>query len=416
MRYDVIVAGAGIVGVSIALHLQAAGRSVVMIDKHGKAGTGTSYGNAGLVERASVIPYGFPQSVRELLRFGLNRSASVHYDPWFLSRIAPFLFSYWWHSTPRQLANAAADLLPLIEASVREHEFFFNDEPAAARLFRRSGWIKAYSDESELQKAVSDAKLLSPYNLSWKFLDKAGLARTEPHLKNMAGAVHWLDPITASDPGAVTAAYADMFVARGGTFAAGDAATMVAENSGWEVRLSDGTRATADQAVIALGPWSTDILAAFGYRFPMQVKRGYHMHYRLAENTYLNHPVLDATSGYMLAPMTKGVRLTTGVELAARDARATPIQLSRAEKRARKILPLADRIEPEAWIGSRPVFADMRPVIGPASRHPNLWLAFGHAHHGFTMGPATGRLLAEMMTSRSPSFDPKPYSPARFRA
>lgn len=414
MKYDVIVAGAGIVGVSIALHLQAAGRTVLIVDRRGLAGTETSYGNAGLVERASVIPYGFPRSFRELLRFGLNRSAAVHYDLRFLPRIVPFLFAYWRHSTPERLAKAAADLLPLIEASVREHEVLLKDKPGAAQLFRRGGWIKAYSTEAGLRKAVADAEALRSYGLAWKVLDASDLSKVEPDLREMVGAVHWLDPITASDPGAVTASYAELFVARGGTLAAGDASTLVDRDGVWEVSLENKTSALASQAVIALGPWSADLLAGFGYRYPLQVKRGYHMHYRLAEGARLTHPVLDATTGYVLAPMAKGVRLTTGVEIAARDSKPTPIQLARAEARARQVLPLADRVDRNPWIGFRPVFADMRPVIGQAPRHPNMWLAFGHAHHGFTMGPATGRLVAEMMTGRMPSIDPAPFSPSRF--
>lgn len=415
MAYDVIVVGAGIVGVSAALHLQAEGRAVLLVDRTGLAGTGTSYGNAGLVERASIIPYGFPQSLPELIRYGINRSIDARYDPLFLPRLAPFLFSYWRQSNAAGLARASADLLPLIETSVAEHDVFINAQPAAARLFARTGWIKAYSEERGLGEALADAEALAPYRLAFNVLDRAGLARIEPNLSGMVGAIHWLDPITAADPGAVTAAYADLFVSRGGSIGKADAAALAEAGNGWEIMTEDGG-ARASQAVIALGPWSADALARQGYRFPLAIKRGYHMHYRLAEGARLNHPVLDGTSGYVLAPMTKGVRLTTAVELAARDGKPTPIQLARAEAVARKVLPLTERVDPEPWIGYRPVFSDMRPAIGRAPRHSNLWVAFGHGHHGFTMGPGTGRLLAEMMVGKQPFINPAPYSPARFNA
>lgn len=415
MKYDVIVAGAGIIGVSTALHLQAAGRSVLLFDKAGKAGTGTSYGNAGLVERASIVPYGFPQSLPDLIRYGLNRSVDVRFDPTFLPKIAPFLFAYWRNSTPANLARASRDLLPLIEASVAEHDVFIKDQPKAAELFSRLGWIKAYADEAGLSKAIADAKALAEHGLNWTILDRSGLKTLEGDVSNMVGAIHWLDPITASDPGAVTAAYADLFVSRGGVIAAGDASSLVQTNSGWRVTVEGGV-VEGDQVVVTLGPWSAEILRGFGYRFPLQVKRGYHMHYRLADGAQLGRPLLDATTGYVLAPMRKGIRLTTAVELAPRDAAPTPIQLAKAEAVARTILPLAERVDEKPWIGFRPVFADMRPAIGKAPRHSNLWLGFGHGHHGFTMGPATGRLLADLMTGRPPRIDPAPYSPARFRA
>ena len=118
--------------------------------------------------------------------------------------------------------------------------------------------------------------------------------------------------------------------------------------------------------------------------------------------------------GFVLSPMLGGIRLTTGVELAPRDAEPTPIQLDRVETIARKLFPLGKRIDERAWMGVRPCLPDMKPVIGPAGKHPGLWFNFGHAHHGFTLGPVSGRLLAEQMTGEAPLADPTPYRADRF--
>jgi D-amino-acid dehydrogenase len=126
--------------------------------------------------------------------------------------------------------------------------------------------------------------------------------------------------------------------------------------------------------------------------------------------------MLDVANGVMLAPMARGLRLTTGAEFARRDARATPVQLDHAERSTRRLVDLGDGVEAEPWLGARPCTVDMKPVIGPAPRHPGLWFNFGHAHQGFTLGPATGRLLAEMMDGETPFTDPAPYLPSRFGA
>jgi D-amino-acid dehydrogenase len=170
----------------------------------------------------------------------------------------------------------------------------------------------------------------------------------------------------------------------------------------------------AGQAVIALGPWSDVMTRALGYELPLAVKRGYHMHYRAAGVARLNHPLLDTERGYFLAPMQRGIRLTTGAEFAMRDAIKTPVQLGRAEPVARDLFPLGERLDAEPWMGARPCTPDMLPVIGRAPRHASLWFAFGHAHHGFTLGPVTGRLLAEMITGEAPFVDPAPFAPERF--
>jgi D-amino-acid dehydrogenase len=193
----------------------------------------------------------------------------------------------------------------------------------------------------------------------------------------------------------------------------GNAATLEADGAGWRLRTAAGSL-EAGAAVVALGPWADVVTRALGYDLPLAVKRGYHMHYRAAGTATLNRPVLDSESGYCLAPMSCGIRLTTGAEFALRDAIRTPVQLGRAEPIARNLFPLAERVDTEPWMGARPCTPDMMPIIGRAPRHASLWFAFGHAHHGLTLGPVTGRLVAEMMTGEAPFVDPAPYRADRF--
>jgi D-amino-acid dehydrogenase len=123
---------------------------------------------------------------------------------------------------------------------------------------------------------------------------------------------------------------------------------------------------------------------------------------------------LDSDFGYLLAPMNQGIRLATGAEFARRDAPARPTQVELALPRARTLFPLGEAIEAKPWMGARPCLPDMLPVIGRAPRHPGLWFDFGHQHHGLTLGPVTGRLLAEMMTGVTPFADPRPFAVDRF--
>jgi D-amino-acid dehydrogenase len=121
-----------------------------------------------------------------------------------------------------------------------------------------------------------------------------------------------------------------------------------------------------------------------------------------------------ASNGFLLAPMRRGIRLTTGAEFARRGAKPSPMQLARAEPIARSIFPLGEAVEPTPWMGVRPCTPDMLPIIGRIPSQPHLWGAFGHAHQGFTLGPTTGRLLAEMMTGDAPFLDPAPFRAERF--
>jgi D-amino-acid dehydrogenase len=136
------------------------------------------------------------------------------------------------------------------------------------------------------------------------------------------------------------------------------------------------------------------------------------MHY--SGGASLDLPLVDKAGGYAMCPMAKGIRITTGAELTGPEALATPVQLASAEASARELIDLGTRAEPAPWFGTRPCTPDMLPVVGPAPRHRGLWMNFGHGHQGFTLGPATGRLLAEIMSGETPAVDPTPYGAERF--
>ncbi len=412
-KVDAVVLGAGMVGISVALHLQARGRAVALVDRRGAAEE-TSFGNAGLIQREGVYPYGFPHDFGALLRYGLNRTIDAHYHPSALPELAPFLWKYWRHSRRERHAEIARLYSRLIAHCVEEHDALAAAADATG-LLRRTGWMRVFRTERERDLRFAEAaRWKAEFGVNFAALGAKELRNKEPHLAPvLVGALHWTDPVSVVDPQGLGLAYLRLFEARGGRFVQGNAMTLREEDGAWSVQTVDG-RFHAGAAVLALGPWADTVTRALGYDLPLAVKRGYHMHYRAAGRAVLHHPVLDTERGYLLAPMARGIRLTTGAEFALRDAIRTPVQLGRAEPVARNLFPLAERLDTEAWMGARPCTPDMMPVIGPAPRHRGLWFAFGHAHHGFTLGPVTGRLIGEMMAGETPFVDPAPYRADRF--
>jgi D-amino-acid dehydrogenase len=412
-KADVVVLGAGMVGVSAALHLQQRGRDVIVVDKHALAGEETSYGNAGLIECASVFPYMFPRDFNQILRYALNRSPQVRYALADLPAFLPWLLRYYLASSPQRALHSALAELPLIRRSIIEHEALI-EEAGVPQLLRKTGWIKLFRSEATLANALYELDRARQYGVDGEVLDSAGIAEREPSLTgDFAGGVRFPAPGFVPDPGGLAKAYAALFARKGGRFLVGDARTLEQRGGGWRIAGAHGA-IVAREIVVALGPWSDQVFGPLGYTIPLAVKRGYHLHLKARGNAVLNHPVLDSDSGFLLAPMNRGIRLTTGVEFARRDAPPTPIQVKRALPRAHALFPLGDAVEARPWMGARPCLPDMLPVIGRAPRHNGLWFDFGHQHHGLTLGPATGRLLAEMMTGETPFADPTPFAVERF--
>lgn len=414
MAADAIVLGAGIIGVSTALHLAKRGKAVVLVDRRGP-GEETSYGNAGLIQREGVVPYGFPQQMGMILRYAMNNRIDAHYHLGVLPSVARFLSRYWWNSNASRHQVIARAYAPLIEQSVAEHDVLIR-EADAGHLIRKEGWTMVFRTQAKQDSELREAERLKrEYDLGFQALDARGLAEKEPHLSDdFVGALTWSDPWSVNDPHALTLAYVALFEKLGGRFVKGDATTLRQTSSGWTVSTDDGSIEGKD-VVIALGPWSDTVTKPLGYQFLVGVKRGYHMHYGARDNAVLNGWTSDPERGYFLAPMRQGIRLTTGAEFALRDAPKTPVQLDRAEAVARTIFPLGERLDKEPWMGARPCTPDMMPVIGKAPRHRGLWFAFGHAHHGLTLGPATGRAIAEMVCGDTPFINVAPYRPDRFQ-
>ena len=411
VQTDVMVLGAGIVGLSLALKLQERGREVVLVDR-GAPGAATSFGNAGLIERSSVFPYAFPRDLKTLLSHALGRSTATHYHWRALPSLFPWMRRYWQHSSPALYPSAIQGALPLIEHSWSEHEPLIQAAGAQA-LVNAHGWIKVYRTQESARQSTDMAEASRAYGLQVRLLSASQLLGLEPALKpGLLGGVHYPDSRQIQDPQALSSAYLRLFEQRGGRFVQGDAGGLQSSSSGWVVQVDTGL-IQAKQAVLALGPWGEDMARQLGYHLPMGRKRGYHMHFS-ASALSLRHAIVDVDNGYALAPMRQGLRLTTGAEFAWRDAPATPVQLDRIEPIARGLTAMGERLERKPWLGSRPCTPDMLPVLGPAPKHPGLWFSFGHAHHGLTQAASSGRLLAEMMCGETPFADPRPYRVERF--
>lgn len=411
----VIVLGAGMVGVSAALELQARGAQTTLIDRRAP-GQETSYGNAGVIARSSLMPMNNPGLWANLPKLLTNRTATLRYSIPFLMRNAGWAVGFLARARKSVFEETAAALDSLIRLSTDAHMELIKAAGAQDRL-NDKGWIFLYRSNAGFKGAEFARKAFDQFDVDTETLDRFELQDLEPGLKPIFERALWIkDCCSVDSPGDVVRAYARLFAERGGTIETSEIQGLSSDDRRWTVNTNGGSK-RADAVVVALGPWSRAFLEREGMKVPMGFERGYHMHFSGnddSSNTQLNRPIYDTAGSYVLSPMEQGLRLTTGVELTSCDAPENHAQLMLAEASAREAIDLGERVEDKPWLGRRPTMPDSRPVIGEAPGRTGLYLAFGHQHIGFSTGPGTARVLADLMEGKTPEIPPEPFSPSRF--
>ncbi|HUL52635.1 MAG TPA: FAD-binding oxidoreductase, partial [Opitutaceae bacterium] len=168
-----------------------------------------------------------------------------------------------------------------------------------------------------------------------------------------------------------------------------------------------------DGVVVAAGAWSKHLTAMLGHKVPLDTERGYHV--TLPKPGKMPRmPLYSGDHSFAVTPLEVGLRFAGTVELGGLDA---PPNYARAEvlmKHGRRMFGDLDETGRSDWMGFRPSMPDSLPVIGRGRRHANTWFAYGHGHLGLTLGPITGKTIADLVAGRNPGFDLSPFRIDRF--
>ncbi|MBR1285417.1 FAD-binding oxidoreductase [Bradyrhizobium sp. AUGA SZCCT0177] len=409
-KVDVVVLGAGIVGVSAAYAARQQGFSVVLVDRR-EPGSETSYGNAGILSSGSISPLNNPSLWSALPKYLTNRHAALRWNIGWSIRNAEWVLQFLANAIPSRTRPRAAALHGLIGASLKLHRDWIVKAGAGHRI-RETGWLKAWRGDA-IDVAKREQALLTEFGIESQLLDRQAISALEPGIVPVykVGLLH-SQTASVDSPGAVVKAYARMFAGAGGEIRQSEIRAIMPDGEGWRVVLADGAL-SARHVVVALGPWSAEILRPLGYRVPLAFERGYHREFKPNPARALRRPIHDADGSFLMTPMEQGIRVTSGVELTDHDAPSSYAQIDAVEPLAREVVEFGEQVG-DTWRGARPTLPDSLPMIGPAPRHAGLWLAFGNQHIGFTTGPATGAAIAAMIRGTPPSYDVTPFAPSRY--
>jgi D-amino-acid dehydrogenase len=417
MAQHVVVIGAGIVGAATAVELLRDGHHVTIVEPGEPGGEqAASYGNGTLLNPSSVIPMSAPGLWRKVPGYLADPLGPLAIRWSYLPRLLPWLWRFVRAgATEERVAATARALRPLLLEAPERHRRLA-EEAGVGDLIARQGVLFVFPSRSAFEAEGLSWRLRHENGVRWLELSEEELRQREPTLdRHYKFALLVEENGQCRDPGAYVNALVQHACALGATHRRARATGLRIEAHHLRAVRTDAGDIDCDKAVIAAGARSKALAAAAGDRVPLESERGYHV---VIENPEIapRYPLMPS-DGKMACVMTpQGLRLAGQVELAGLAAAPNWRRSDVLRDFARRVFPgLPADLRVKTWIGHRPSTPDGLPCIGPASGCPDVVHAFGHGHVGLTAGATTARLVADLVSRRTPSIDIAPYSAARFR-
>lgn len=409
---DATVIGAGIVGMSCALYLQRSGFRVTVVDRE-PPGSQASSGNAGVLATVNRVPLGTPGIWRGLPRMLLDPASPLAIRWRYLPRLLPWIARLALASRPAEVERISRSLGALLE---RAHDAYapLLQEAGAGHLVRQRGWLHLFETEQAFAQAQYDLGIRRARGVEMTVLEGKAIREFEPGLRReFHRAVYYPDPAHAVDPLALVQAFARRFAAAGGHFLRHEAQRIDIDGAGRVALRTSGPVLQPGTLVVAAGAWSRRLAAMSGIDVPLDTERGYHV--MLPDSgVELSHPLVLFDRKFAITPMQGGLRLAGTVEFAGLAAAADPVRPRAMLEQVRKVFPGIGEGGATDWLGFRPSMPDSLPVIGHARASRSVLLAFGHGHLGLTLGPITGRVVADLACGKTPEIDITPFAADRF--
>lgn len=404
---DVLIIGAGVVGLSTALALMARGKTVRVIDREGPA-AGASQGNAGAFAFTDVLPLASPRIIRQAPKWLLDPLGPLSIPPSYALTLLPWLYRFWRASFPAQVAASTVTQTAMMGLSKAALEAHLAREGLTSML-RHEGNLQVYEGEAEFRSSLPGWALRAELGIAFEHVTGEEIARFQPGLsRQFTHATFTPGWYSISDPKDYTLALADRVREKGGEIILTEARAV----TGAGVETASGLM-QAGHVIVAAGAFSHRLLKPLGLSVPLETERGY--------NTTLPGDAFDIRTqitfgghGFVVTRLSSGIRVGGAVELGGLEL---PPNYRRSEAmltKAARFLPGLKTEGGRQWMGFRPSLPDSLPAIGRVPGHEKVLCAFGHGHLGLTQSAGTAEIIADLATGKTPGIDIAPFAPNRF--
>jgi len=407
-NFDVVVLGAGVIGVSAAYWLARSGKSVCVVDRQPDAALETSFANGGQISASHAEPWANPSAPSKVLKWLFDDDAPLLFRPkldvhqWMW--IARFLVE----CLPQRADRNTAEIVKLAVESrtrlreIRAREGIHYDE-------RTKGILHFYRDRDEFESARHAAELMKKYGCELRIVDADEVVKIEPAFeekkREIVGATYSIDD-ESGDAKKFTQALAAVCGRMGVVFLYGaqvvafDADCEASNVRSVELRTPQGYGSIkARDVVVSLGSYSAPFLRPYGISLAVYPAKGYSV--TIPFNGANGAPAVSLTDDqYKLVYSNLGdsLRVAGTAELAGYDLALNHSRCQAILRNVQALFPRAGKFEAASfWAGLRPATPSNIPYVGRTRRYRNLWINTGHGTLGWTLAAGSGKRIADMI-------------------
>ena len=416
MSKNVVIIGAGAIGLSCALHCARKGHRVTVIERNGAARDGCSFGNAGMIVPSHFVPLAAPGMVALGLKWMWNPESPFYIKPRFDGELFDWAFKFWRAANAEHVRRSAPLLRDLSFASRALFEEFAAQSDNEFELVTR-GLLMLCKTQHALDDEAKFAAHANQLGVPAEVLDAKQTAALDPGVTmDVAGAIYFPKDGHFTPGKYVAALQKNCELAGVKIIWNTEVQKIIA--SGQKISAVKTARAelVADEIILCGGSWSPAIARELELKIPIQAGKGYSL--TLAQPRELPQLCSIFTEARMaVTPMGSSLRFGGTMEISGLNEAINPVRVHGIIKSVSKYFPrfsTADFANIQPWRGLRPCSPDGLPYLGRTQKFSNLIVATGHAMMGMSLSPITGQIVSEIGSGENPAFDLRLLSPDRY--
>jgi len=414
MSKNIVIIGGGIVGLSSAYFLQKEGHQVTVIDKSDIT-SGASFVNAGYITPSHIIPLASPGKIAQGIKWMFNSSSPFYMKPRWDSDF--FRWSWYFHKSSTKTKVEKA--IPVIKDINLLSRDLYEGIKASGDLgdfqLERKGLLMLYKTQKSYEHEMEVAQKASFLGLEVSELNKTQLGEIEPHIQiDAEGAIHYeCDGHTT--PTEIMPKMLQHLKDVGVKIQTNEEVLdiSITSNKVSEIRTSENIY-SPDEVVLAAGSWSGELSKKLNMNLPLQAGKGYRIN--VSRPTGISMPAILMEASMAVTPMQGFTRFAGTMEFSGINTKIREERVAAIANGAKKFYPGLEITAEEmsqAKTGMRPVTPDGLPYIGKSNQIQNLTFATGHAMMGWSLGPATGKLVSEILDDKKTSMNIEAFHPER---